>query len=155
MTNTTALADLLEDFPELLGGDVDLQKEIYAHFGLLFSGFGLLEAGLQNCYIMWALELELKAGVIEDPSAWESAHERVEEKAFGATFGGLIRLLQECGDIEEIRLKLETLRKGRNYFAHHFFRDEIGHMFDDASRLNLICRMDVFRRKVRAVEVEV
>ncbi len=36
---------LFEAFPELHGDDVNLQKEVYAHFGSMFSRFALLGLG--------------------------------------------------------------------------------------------------------------
>ena len=43
-----SLTDLFEDFPELMEADLTWEKEIYAHFGLLYMGFALLEQSLIN-----------------------------------------------------------------------------------------------------------
>jgi hypothetical protein len=146
------MADLFADFPELLLEGVILQKEVLAHFGLLFSGYALLEAALQNCYVFWQLRLLHLGGKIASEDEWRAHYDTLEEKAFGSTFGSLLKLLSECPDLANSFGELRSLKKGRDYFAHHFFREENDKMFSDDAALTLIHRMSLLRARVKRSE---
>ncbi len=47
---------------------------------------------------------------------------------------------------------LWALKKSRDFFAHHFFREENEKMFSDEAALRLILRMNVLRHKVKQAE---
>ena len=51
MNNAPDYKELFDEFPELAEPDVVFGKEVLAHFGLLFSNYANLEAGIQICYI--------------------------------------------------------------------------------------------------------
>lgn len=146
------MADLFEEFPELLLEEIILQKEVLAHFGLLFSGYALLEAALQNCYIFWQLRRLHLDRKITSENEWRERYDAFEEKAFGATFGNLLKMLDDCPDLASWSDELRHLKKGRDYFAHHFFREENDKMFSDDAALALIYRMNVLRARVKQSE---
>lgn len=146
------MADLFEDFPELLLEEVILQKEVLAHFGLLFSGYALLEAALQNCYVFWQLRRLHLSRKIASEGEWRAHYDTFEEKAFGSTFGSLLRLLTDCSDLANSFVELSSLKKSRDYFAHHFFREENNKMFSDDAALALIHRMSLLRTRVKQAE---
>ncbi|MEM0990844.1 MAG: hypothetical protein AAGK00_18405 [Pseudomonadota bacterium] len=144
---------LLDEFPELQFEDVDLSKEVLSHFGLLFSGFALLEAAIQNCFVFWKLHSALLAGEINSQDDWVHRHKSLETSAFAATFGTLLKLTADCPDLASNMNALKSLREKRNYFAHHFFREENVKMFSDESRLDLIWGMNAVRLEVKQVEI--
>ena len=150
--DSEVLKELITEFPELQDEEIILSKEVLAHFGLLFSAFALLEAGLQNCYIYWHLRSALENKSIRSQTDWNRLSSDLEVTAFGKTFGGLLTLLQECPEISPRLEELRSLGKSRNYFAHHFFRDENDKMFDNQAKLHLISRMNLLRKRVKEAE---
>lgn len=144
---------LLNDFPELLSDDVVLKKEVLAHFGLLFSGYALLEAALQNFYIFSQQKMYLFSGDCRSKADWQSRHDCLERKAFAATMGNLINLVSEFEEITSALDELRKLKKSRDYFAHHFFREENDKLFSDESLFRLICGIDNLRRRVKKAEL--
>ena len=61
-------------------------------------------------------------------------------------------------DFDRLKPHLETLTKlkrKRDYFAHHFFREENDKLFSSEATLNLMSRMNVLRKEVRLAEVQV
>lgn len=149
------LSLLFEDFPELPCGGVVLEKELLAHFGLLFSGYALLETSLQNCFIFWNIDKIFLEEQIENEGEWQMHYESLEEKAHASTFGALLRLLDECPEISDFQEELGVLKRKRDYFAHHFFREEVRNMFTREARLLLISRMNILRRRVKNSERQV
>lgn len=155
MSIDTDIEQLLDDFPELEANDIVLGKEVLAHFGLMFSGFANLEAGLQNCYLFWQLHTALINGEVASEDDWLVLHSKFEDEAFAATFGRLITLLSECPDMQFVADELKALKHSRNYFAHRFFREENDKMFNDDATLKLMSRMNVLRREVKKCEASV
>lgn len=146
---------LFDEFPELCAEGVLLQKEVLAHFGLLFSGYALLEAAVQNCYIFWQLHVASINSEIHSQDDWEARHEVLERKAFSATFGTLLRIVSDCPDLTHQLSVLQPLKRKRDYFAHRFFREGNDKMFSDAAALRLISRMNILRREVKEAEVSI
>lgn len=143
----TDLENLFKEFPELLGDDVVVMKELYAHFGLVFSAYANLEAGIQNCYVFWQMREHHLQGSVKSEDDWVNLHERLEEKAFSATFGSLLRMVEGCEELDANRAELFNLKKIRDYFAHHFFREENSKMFHDETTIKLIA--NVYATRVR------
>lgn len=150
MIDCPEYTELLEEFPELTESGVIFEKEILAHFGLLFSKYAVLEAGVQNCYTMWQLELALSKDEIKSQAEWVERFDALEGEAFAATFGTLLRLVSDFDDLKPYADTLTRLKKGRDYFAHHFFREENSKMFSSESMLHLLSRMHILRDEVNA-----
>lgn len=146
---------LLEEFPELASDNVVIEKEALAHFGLLFSGFARLEAALQNCYIFEELYKELLKGNVASEEGWRNKYDELEKKAFKATFGSLINMASGLKEIEDHLYDLRYLKKSRDYFAHHFFREENEKLFHHSSAVFLISEMNKLRKEVKKVEKRV
>lgn len=145
---------LRQDFPELFESDVNLSKEVLAHFGLVFSSFALLEAALQNCVVISGLnEKRLRTSLTA--VSWKAEAEVLERKALAATFGSLLKLLEDFSYLETIQPKLRELKCQRDYFAHSFFREENENMFSSDRQLFLIASMADLRQQVRQAEVAV
>lgn len=152
MDSSQVFSLLFEDFSELMAPDAMLEKEVLAHFGLLFSGYALLETGLQNCYIFWKMREYSLAGGISDQAEWDNRYDCFEKRAHASTFGELIKMLGDCSFISAQKDELNELKKKRNYFAHHFFREENDKIFSRDAMLLLIEKMDGLRRRVKAAE---
>lgn len=82
---------LIEEFPELLSNDVILQKEIYAHCGLLFFGFALVEHSLINISTFSYVASRLKKQKIKNSDDWEKSWDIGYEKSCNLTFGNLVK----------------------------------------------------------------
>lgn len=143
---------LLAEFPELQLSDIVIEKEALAHFGLLFSGFARLEAALHNCYIFKELPKEVVKGNIKSEDAWRNKYDELEKNAFKATFGSLINMVSDYREIEDCLEDLRELKKSRDYFAHHFFREENEKLFHNESAMFLISEMNKLRKEVQKVE---
>ena len=146
------------DFPELLEPDVNWGKEVLAHFGLLFSGYALLEAALQNAVVYWS-KLELLRSFDRSTSAqqrielWEKDHDRADKLAVASTFGSLLKLLKDCTHLNSIRSELEALKVKRDYFAHHFFRETATIHDSEELQLKMVLSMDALRQRVKSAEM--
>jgi hypothetical protein len=147
------LENLMAEFPELSSEDVDWDKEVYAHFGLLFSGYALLEASLHNCYVFEELWLASESKSIGSKENWERAYDVLERKAFAQTLGNLIKLVSKYQEFGELVPELNRLKKKRDYFAHHFFREELKNLSFTERLPGLISAMNILRQSVKASEV--
>lgn len=152
MSIEPSLLLLFDEFPELQSPEVLLEKEVLAHFGLLFSGYALLETGLQNCYIFWKLRLLQIEGMISDQKNWEIQYNHLEKKAHASTFGNLLNLVSDCPLLSDHLKELRVLKGKRDYFAHHFFREENDKMYSRDATLRLIGAMNALRRRVKVAE---
>ncbi|MDQ1900641.1 hypothetical protein RAH32_09340 [Paracoccus sp. WLY502] len=155
MADEPDISLLFEDFPELCSDGIMLEKELLAHFGLLFSAYSLLETSLQSCYVFWKLGQIFSKGQIKNQEEWRLHYDSLEKKAHDSTFGGLLRLLDDCHLISALQEELGLLKKKRDYFAHHFFREEVRNMFTQEARLLLMSRMNILRRRVETSEKQV
>lgn len=144
--------DLRADFPELFHPEVNLAKEILAHFGLVFSGFALLEAALQNCFCVWKLDHRLRNVPLPTAEMWQAEAAEWERKALDATFGNLLQMLKPCHHLQPLEVELATLKQQRDYFAHRFFRDENRNMWTDDRRMLLIAEMATLGKELGRVE---
>lgn len=146
---------LIGEFPELSNEDVLPIKEVYAHFGLLFVAFANLEAGLQNCYVFWKLRGSVLDGKVTSLQDWEVLHTEFEDRAIASTLGSLLNLLRDCEGLSGVMSELKLLKESRDYFAHHFFREENDKMFADEVMLKLMARMHILRCRVKDCETSV
>ncbi|WP_157950445.1 hypothetical protein [Pannonibacter carbonis] len=118
------MTELISDFPELSGPEVNLSKEIYAHFGLLFFKFSLVEHSLINVLTFHHVGTALEAGEIASQQEWEAAHDFGFERARKMTLGHMVKSVADIGEFSTMRHRLFEAKKRRDYFAHHFFREE-------------------------------
>ena len=66
MIDEQAKARLVSDFPELEDEGMIPQREVFAHFGLLFHGFALLEHELINIVTFARQGQDYRAGKLSD-----------------------------------------------------------------------------------------
>lgn len=149
-----SLTDLYEDFPELTVADVAWEKEIYAHFGLLYMGFALLEHSLINAATMKIAIDEAKRQKIRKQEEWQSLHELAFAKASSQTIGNLIKVVSKIREFSDLEGKFSEVKRVRDYFSHHFFRREAAHMSEKTAALLLLVDMREARLLVDGAEVE-
>ncbi|HUS54666.1 MAG TPA: hypothetical protein VMY41_11760 [Thermohalobaculum sp.] len=70
---------LIEEFQELGEEDVILQKEVYAHFGLLFFKLALVEHSLINFYVFNTVYEDYRRGILTNKLQWESPFDAAYE----------------------------------------------------------------------------
>ena len=147
------LQKLFLDFPELLREDVTWEKEIYAHFGLLYMGFALLEHSLINAATIKLATKYLKQHSAPVKSDWEKCHDLAFVKSCDQTLGNLIKIVVEIPEFKILVDDLAKVKKIRDYFSHHFFRREAAHMGDRSAALALIIDISEARHFIDTVEL--
>jgi len=148
--NQIDFQELFEEFPELADPDAIYEKEVLAHFGLLFSKYANLEASLQMCFVFWNQRDLKRKGSIQTEDQWEASFDELEQKAFKATFGNLLRMVETISELDAEREQLTDLKEKRDYFAHHFFRQENENMHSNESIFFLLSKMQLLRWLVEA-----
>jgi hypothetical protein len=117
---------LVSEFGELADPDIILPKEVYAHFGLLFFKFSLVENSMINILLFHHLGTELAARRIRSKEDWEKAHDKGYDDAKGKTFGNLMKAVLKVPEFSSFAAEFAEIKRLRDYFAHHFFREEVG-----------------------------
>ena len=153
MRSEPQISTLIEEFPELAANDVNWDKEVYAHFGLLFSGYALLEASLQNCFVFREVQAAWVAKRVTNHAEWIIEYDLLEKKAFSQTFGNLIRLVSNYTEFQPHSAKLKELKRKRDYFAHHFFREEMANMLIPERVPSLVAALNRQRQAVNSAEL--
>lgn len=155
MRSDAEFAVLGKSFPELLEPGVILPKEVYAHFGLTFYVFGLVEHGLMNCALIVRVHGAVAAGRARTPAEWESEWDRQEVAVHSLTFGQLVREVEKIPEFADLASELVAVNKNRNYFAHRFFR-EVAEYFVSADGCKLLLvRIARTRDRVESLEKKV
>ncbi len=139
---------LTREFAELSSPDVVLQKEVYAHFGLLFFHFSLVETSLINVLLFHHLGVELVTGNIKSKAQWEQAYDHGCDQAKKKTFGNLSQAVVDIAEFCDLKSELSDVKRRRDYFAHHFFRQEVGLYLDDEGCWHLIWEMSSIRKRL-------
>jgi hypothetical protein len=143
---------LITEFPELTNEDIVLQKEVYAHFGLAFFKFALVEHSLINIFVFISVGQKIQSREIRNRSDWEASFDQAYAKAVSLTFGNLVKTAlaaPEFSDSAEVLLEIKRLR---DYFAHHFMRDEAGYFESEDGCWLLLERIAEVRFKIINVE---
>ena len=124
MLSKEHLDELLEEFPELKSSDLILQKEVFAHFGLLFMALGILEHGLINAAMLLGAANDFSKSEIKTVQKWADLIDVQFENATKLTFGNLVKRLVKNSSFKLLEEELLEAKSIRNYFAHHFMRNE-------------------------------
>jgi hypothetical protein len=152
MHSDPRFVSLLADFPELSSPGVDWNKEVFAHFGLLFMGLGLLEHALINA-VTFSRAAKAFPHTDRTQEAWAALIDDSFDQATKQTFGNLIRSLLENDFFQELGGPLRRTKGLRDYFAHHFMRQESDLMKHDEGCVLLLIRLNDARHDIKAVEV--
>lgn len=107
------------------------------------------------CFVLWELEGKLRDEKIKDQTQWVSAFDQLETEAFKLTFGSLIKKIEGQTEVKHLLLDLRNLKSARDYFAHHFFRNENDKMFSNEAMLNMMWRMHILREQVEDLEEKI
>jgi hypothetical protein len=140
--------ELIAEFSDLIGPDAVLQKEVYAHFGLLFFKFALVEHSLINTLTFHHVGTEVAGKRIRTKSDWEQAHDRGFDEARQKTFGNLVRAIISISEFRQFADELSAAKKQRDYFAHHFFREESGVCREDEGCWQVLWAIKQIRMQV-------
>ena len=146
--------ELIEEFAELDDDGVIMQKEVYAHVGLLFFKFALIEHSLINILTLHFAFGELAAKRIRSKAEWEQAHDRGFEQAKQKTLGNLVRAVSQIPDFTPFIDELNEIKRHRDYFAHHFFREEVGFYSSDEGCWHLLWAIKQLRDQLVALDAQ-
>ena len=154
MTTSSDRAALIAEFSELADLDELTSKEVYAHYGLLIFHFSLLEHSLINALMFERAIADVKRKIVSGQPSWSDALDRHFEHAKSLTFGNLVNSIVRYRDYSPFEGKLRAAKLSRDYFTHHFFRDEIAYFGSEEGRWLLLERMNSERKRVNLVEKE-
>ncbi|WP_112944186.1 MULTISPECIES: hypothetical protein [unclassified Rhizobium] len=152
MRSDPRFAELIEEFPELTGENIVLTKELYAHFGLLFFTFALVEHSLINFAVFDAVGKGVQNKSIRSRAEWEQTFDQAYENAKSKSLGNLIKSVKSIPELEPEAAEISKMKSNRDYFAHHFFRDEAAYFQDDERGWYLLLRLQDVRRNAEALE---
>lgn len=152
MRSDPQFAGLIAEFPELNSDNVTLVKELYAHFGLLFYAFALVEHALINFLVFDAVGRGLEEGILRSQQQWEAAFDGAYERAKSQSLGNLIKLVKGIPEIEPKIAELSKMKAERDYFAHHFFREEAAYFTSDEACWLLLAKLREVRLRTDALE---
>ena len=143
---------LLEEFPELAEPDICLQKEVYAHFGLAFMKFGLVEHSMINVITFFHVGDGFQKRTITNRQSWEAAFDAGHATAIDLTFGNLIKRVVAIQEFTELESELREVKRLRDYFAHRFMRDEAQFNESEEGCWLLLTKIGKVRHQVMALE---
>lgn len=146
--------ELVAEFPELGDETALLPKELYAHYGLLFFGFSLVEHSLINSLTFHHVGTEMNAGKIRNRQQWEAAHDFGYDLAKKMTFGNLVKSTIKIEEFASLEDRLVEAKKNRDYFAHHFFREEVAVYMSDEGCWHLLYEFKIVKDKLMLLDVE-
>ena len=146
-------AELLDDFPELGSEEVIWEKEVFAHFGLLFMGIGLLEHSLINAVMLTNAASDY-ARYKGSTGTWADLIDQHFDHATKLTFGNLKKAICAKRGFEALDGPLGEVKQLRDYFAHHFMRRDSDLMSQRQGCILLIFRLQEARRSLKDVEHE-
>ncbi|MDF2621704.1 MAG: hypothetical protein K0S00_4363 [Xanthobacteraceae bacterium] len=150
--NNELRASLIREFPELGDPEAYLEKEIYAHFGAVMFKFALIEHSLINIFIFASSIRDTKIGKIKTKSDWEESIDCYFEIAKSKTFGNLINGVVIFKRFVKFKENLLNIKKKRNYFAHHFFREDAAYFSSADGCWFLLEGMHVVRGEIDDIE---
>jgi hypothetical protein len=143
---------LVAEFPELGGTDVVMQKEVFAHFGLAFMKFGLVEHSMVNILTFQRVGENLQARTIRSRGDWERAFDDGYANAIALTFGNQVKRILTIEEFTDIEPDFAEAKRLRDYFAHHFMREEAGFFGDDEGCWLLLSKIAEVRHAILRLE---
>ena len=152
MRSDPRLAELIEEFPELADAATIIEKELYAHFGLLFFTFALVEHSLINFAVFDAMGKAIRNQSIRNRMEWEGAFDQNYEKAKSLSLGNLIKVIKDIPELAPAFSEIAKMKAERDYFAHHFFRDEIVYFKSDDRGWLLLIKLQEVRQRAHKLE---
>jgi hypothetical protein len=145
-------SDLLREFPDLGDANAILAKEMYAHFGLLFFVFALVEHTMINVVTFCGAYREILRQRTRTREGWQKLVDKHFLRAKSLTFGALMREVLREREFQNFSANLRSIKDKRNYFAHHFFRDEAPFTSSEDGLWFLLIKMNHVRREVKTLD---
>lgn len=140
------------EFPELLEPDLVLTKELYAHFGLLFFNFSLVEHSMINTLTFHHVGKLYQRKEIKDSAHWQKIFDDGYAAAAKLTFGNLSRKLTKIEEFDSLGPDLLKAKRSRDYFAHHFFREEVPFYMSDEGCWHLLYELGQVRQQFKQLD---
>ena len=136
MQNTDYFLDYNED---------EQHKELYAQFGLCIYFFQVLEHQLINMILLSAKEKNL----ILSQTDYDAFFYSYSDKAMGTLQRKVIELYNLP---ENDQLKLENIRKKRNYFVHNYFKNHSENFSSVSKRLKMLNEFIETREQIQYMD---
>lgn len=155
MLSKDMLVELVSVFPELELANVDWNKEVFAHFGLAFMKVALLEHCLINAYTAICAAKDFKESNLYTQENWENTYDRAFETAKSKTFGNLKKLIVATDGFDHLEAHLEKTKRLRDYFAHHFMREDADYMASESGCILLIYNLYKSSMEIKNIELMV
>src|SRR5438270_10417905 len=118
-------------------------KELYAHFGLAYCCYSVLEHGIANA--IFILELMEGRGGAKTQEEWETIVDQHYEESFEKTLAKLkshlARHQQRSLTLSSVIPDLDSCVSERNFLAHHFCREYATKWFTALGRQEMIQRL--------------
>lgn len=152
MRSDAGFARLAEQFVELNDPNVVLAKELYAHFGLTFYAFGLVEHSLINAIHVHRLYQRFAAGHVRSAKDWEREWDAIEPALHRLTFGQLVGEAKSIPELSDLAGALEAANANRNYFAHRLFRETAEYFQSEDGTKALLVRIAETREKIESLD---
>lgn len=131
-----------------------MQKEVFAHFGLAFMKMGLVEHSMINVITFQHVGERLRGRKIRTQADWEAAFDSGFAEAKALTFGNQSKLILAIPEFLDLETNFEEAKRLRNYFAHHFMREEAGYFGTDDGCWLLLFRIAEVRQVFLGLEEE-
>lgn len=129
---------------ELLSED-DKAKEIYARFGLCVYTFQTFEQQLMNLILA-----KSRAHAINmTPAEYDLIFKSYSDKTMGELKKKVINLYTLPKDIKK---KLEIINTSRNYFVHHYFKDNSHLFFSDLGQRKMLKEITEMTEEIKIVD---
>lgn len=144
--------NILMEFPELGQENIAWEKEVCAHFGRTCFGFSLIEHSLINTLTFNGVGTDVVKGKIKNKLDWENSFDNHYGQSKKYTFGNLIARALKIEEYRSVSDELNDVKKIRDYFVHHFLREEVAFFGDRDSCLLMISRMNLVHKKVDEIE---
>jgi uncharacterized protein YdbL (DUF1318 family) len=152
VVDQVALRNLFESFPELHNENIIWQKEVFAHFGLIYHGFALLEHSLINAATLKIAIDAAQQRKLKSREEWLGLFDESYLKAVGQTFGNLIKIVVQIEEFKDLKTEFKKAKQVRDYFSHHFFRRETSFLNEDDGCLVLLVEMLEAKKLVDEIE---
>ena len=141
--------EITDVFPELAHDFVYLTKEVYAFFGLLFYNFAIVEHSLIN---ILSIKIAREKCGDDDSQDLVELIERAYQSVRRKTFGRLRTEVLEIAEFIKWKEELDAAKKQRDYFVHHFCREEFGFPLTDEARWHILWELHKVRKSLRRLE---
>lgn len=152
MRSEVSKEQLITEFPDLLDAQGSMEKEVYAHFGLAFFKFALVEHSLINIWTFSYVAESWAGKKIKNKSDWEATFDKGYDQAKNQTFGNLLKKAEKIDEFTDLVSDFSYIKNIRNYFTHHFMREESIYFSNEDGCWFLLQKIASVRRSIITFE---